>query len=150
MTQKMYTFLPFCLSRSFWINNGLYICRRWENHLTFTWTYKSYVRVKHTTKYHHHDERGYIEPMLLRLTPKLAGALKRICLLFWLRSLILKQQLILFLSISAALFNQSSGEFDLRSFEPVHEISNNVVCATSKGSDQPAHTRSLIRAFASR
>ena len=32
--------------------------------------------------------------------------------------------------------------------EPRHEISNNVVCATSKGSDQPAHTRSLIRAFA--
>ena len=31
-----------------------------------------------------------------------------------------------------------------------NEISNNVVCATSKGSDQPAHTRSLIRAFASR
>ena len=34
--------------------------------------------------------------------------------------------------------------------EPRHEISNNVVCATSKGSDQPAHMRSLIRAFASR
>ena len=34
--------------------------------------------------------------------------------------------------------------------EPQHEISNNVVCATSKSSDQPAHTRSLIRAFASR
>ena len=34
-------------------------------------------------------------------------------------------------------------------FEPVHEISNNVVCATSKASDQLAHTRSLIRAFAS-
>ena len=33
-------------------------------------------------------------------------------------------------------------------FEPQHEISYNVVCATSKGSDQPAHTRSLIRAFA--
>ena len=33
--------------------------------------------------------------------------------------------------------------------DPVHEISNNVVCATSKASDQPAHTRSLIRAFAS-
>ena len=33
--------------------------------------------------------------------------------------------------------------------EPWHEISKNVVCATSKGSDQPAHTRSLIRAFAS-
>ena len=34
--------------------------------------------------------------------------------------------------------------------EPVHEISNNMVCATSKASDQPAHSRSLIRAFASR
>ena len=33
--------------------------------------------------------------------------------------------------------------------EPRHEISNNVVCATSKASDQPAQTRSLIRAFAS-
>ena len=33
-------------------------------------------------------------------------------------------------------------------FEPVHEISNNMVCATSKASDQPAHTRSLIRANA--
>ena len=38
----------------------------------------------------------------------------------------------------------------LKLFEPRHEISNNVVCATSKASDQPAHTRSLIRAFASR
>ena len=34
--------------------------------------------------------------------------------------------------------------------EPVHEISHNVVCAASKASDQPARTRSLIRAFASR
>ena len=34
--------------------------------------------------------------------------------------------------------------------EPVHEISKNGVCATSKASDQPAHTRSLIRAFTSR
>ena len=30
-----------------------------------------------------------------------------------------------------------------------HEISNNVVCANSKASDAPAHTHSLIRAFAS-
>ena len=36
------------------------------------------------------------------------------------------------------------------SYEPVHEIFNNVVCATSKASDQPARTRSLIRNFASR
>ena len=35
--------------------------------------------------------------------------------------------------------------FDCVSFEPVHEISNNVLCATSKASDQPAHMRSLIR-----
>ena len=32
----------------------------------------------------------------------------------------------------------------------MHEISNNVECATSKASDQPAHMTSLIRAFASR
>ena len=38
----------------------------------------------------------------------------------------------------------------LNIYEPRHEISNNVVCATSKGSDQPAHTGSLVRAFASR
>ena len=35
-------------------------------------------------------------------------------------------------------------------YEPVHETSNNVVCATSKASDQPAHMSSLIRAVDSR
>ena len=35
-------------------------------------------------------------------------------------------------------------------YEPRHEVSNNVVCATSKALDQPVHMRSLIRAFASR
>ena len=34
--------------------------------------------------------------------------------------------------------------------ELVHEISSNVVCATSKASDQPVHMRCLIRAFAIR
>ena len=34
--------------------------------------------------------------------------------------------------------------------EPVQEISNNVVCGTSKASDQPVHKHSLIRAFSSR
>ena len=34
--------------------------------------------------------------------------------------------------------------------EPRDEISKHMVCATSKGQDQPAHMRSLIRAFASR
>ena len=38
----------------------------------------------------------------------------------------------------------------LLTFEPRHGISNSVVCATSKALDQPAHTHSLIRAFASR
>ena len=33
--------------------------------------------------------------------------------------------------------------------KPQHEISNDVVWVTSKGSDQPAHTRSLVRASAS-
>ena len=34
--------------------------------------------------------------------------------------------------------------------EPWCGISNNVICATSEASDQPAHKRRLIRAFASR
>ena len=33
--------------------------------------------------------------------------------------------------------------------EPRNEISNNVVCATNKASDQPGHMGSLIRAFGS-
>ena len=45
--------------------------------------------------------------------------------------------------MSSQVFIQS------RTFEPWHDISKNVVCATSKASDQPAHTRSLTRAFAS-
>ena len=40
--------------------------------------------------------------------------------------------------------------FNIFIYEPQHEISNNVVCATSKASDQPTHIRSLIRAFDSR
>ena len=47
------------------------------------------------------------------------------------------------------LFNIFSS-IQRRTFEPAPEISNNVVYATSKASDQPAHTRSLIQAFASR
>ena len=39
---------------------------------------------------------------------------------------------------------------EIKTNEPVHEISNNLVCATSKSSDQPAQTRRLIRAFACR
>ena len=39
-------------------------------------------------------------------------------------------------------------EIDIITIEPRHEISNNVFCATSKASDQPAYMRSLIRAFA--
>ena len=38
-------------------------------------------------------------------------------------------------------------KYDIKN-EPRHEISINVVCATSKASDQPAHMHSLIRAFA--
>ena len=43
------------------------------------------------------------------------------------------------------------GFFHINTFlnEPRYEISNNVVCATSKASDQPAYTRSLIRTFVS-
>ena len=40
--------------------------------------------------------------------------------------------------------------FKIVRIEPRHEISNNVVCATSKGLDQPTHMRSLMRVIASR
>ena len=46
--------------------------------------------------------------------------------------------------------NLKSGMRVWNPFEQQHEISNNVVCATSKASNQTAHERSLIRAFASR
>ena len=51
--------------------------------------------------------------------------------------------------ISGSLIEIWSVQADVK-IVPRHEISNNVVCATSKASDQPAHKRSLIRAFASR
>ena len=42
-------------------------------------------------------------------------------------------------------------EFNLKLINELwHKISNNVVCATSKGSDGPGHMRSLVKAFASR
>ena len=51
---------------------------------------------------------------------------------------------------NTVIFNQNPQNFIIsKTIEPVHEISNKVVCATSKASDQPAHARSLIRAFAS-
>ena len=60
-------------------------------------------------------------------------------------------------SLPFGIFKVTSSErkfadYDIRPlltliFEPVHEISNNVVCKTSKASDQPAHTRSLIGAL---
>ena len=50
------------------------------------------------------------------------------------------QDYIPFFKVCPSLVNSSEWKN-----EPRHEISNNVVCATSKASDQPAHTRSLIR-----
>ena len=55
------------------------------------------------------------------------------------------QNTILFCPKFEIIFNKQ-----LFLYEPRHEISNNVVFATSKGSDQPAHMRTLIRAFVSR
>ena len=50
--------------------------------------------------------------------------------------------------IRCTIFDRAKKNFGVEHYEiiePVHEISNNVVCATSKASDQ-----SLIRAFACR
>ena len=63
---------------------------------------------------------------------------------------------IFFLMVGLPLFGKENPEtpvlFLVKALlinEPQHELSNNVraVCATSKCSDQSAHTRSLIRAF---
>ena len=52
---------------------------------------------------------------------------------------------------SVQLSRNSNGTIEITHIhEPRHEISNNVVCATTKGSDQPAHMRSLVRVFAIR
>ena len=70
---------------------------------------------------------------------------------FWMCFLCLFCEIfILVHSITHSLFIISSCNFIGMCIEPRHEISNNVVCVTSKASDQPAHTCSLIRAFASR
>ena len=45
-----------------------------------------------------------------------------------------------FVNLDAFRFHQSEND---SLYEPRHEISNNVVCVTSKASDQPAHMRSL-------
>ena len=52
------------------------------------------------------------------------------------------------LSSHSTEFENNPNQYTI--IESVQEISNNAVCATDKASDQPAHTRSLIRAFASR
>ena len=44
---------------------------------------------------------------------------------------------------------QNTCENEWYTIERWHDISNNVVCATSKGTDQSARTHRLIRAFAS-
>ena len=57
----------------------------------------------------------------------------------------------IFWSYSLAFVPYARHQLKLKSsIEPWHWISNNVVCATSKASDQPAHTRSLISVLASR
>ena len=52
--------------------------------------------------------------------------------------------------IKPLALRMAKGQSDLGPYEPQHEVSNSVVYATSKGSDQPAHTPNLIRAFACR
>ena len=53
-------------------------------------------------------------------------------------------------SILLYKLNVSNMFYLKKQYEPVHEISNNVIYATSKASDQPAYTHRLTRAVASR
>ena len=52
--------------------------------------------------------------------------------------------------LSCWLGCKTSNQTNKQLTEPCDEISNNVICATSKGSDQAVHMCSLIRAFADR
>ena len=63
--------------------------------------------------------------------------------MFWLRHKNKTSVMQSYLEVSYVISSSICG-YD---YEPPHEMSNNVVCTTSIGSDQPAHTRSLIRAF---
>ena len=54
------------------------------------------------------------------------------------------------LRLNYILLLQQNGTYRNVIIELRHEISKNVVYVTNNGSDQPAHMRSLIRAFASR
>ena len=70
--------------------------------------------------------------------------------MFWLRNKKMNfQQELGFYTTKIALGSWYA-HLKMNVYEQRHKISNNVVCATSKGSDQPAHTRSLIRACARR
>ena len=52
--------------------------------------------------------------------------------------------------MNSPLVDNSQENKEMTIYEPRHEISNNMVCATSKDSDQPTvRMRSLIRMFAS-
>ena len=53
-------------------------------------------------------------------------------------------------STTKRMLRREQGKVNITINELRHEIYNNVVCATSKASDQPVRTCSLIRAFASR
>ena len=68
-----------------------------------------------------------------------------ICVTLSVRGADLQELWLLILTLRADMNNLLQVYFELG-----HEISNNVVCTTNKASDQPAHSRSLIRAFASR
>ena len=54
------------------------------------------------------------------------------------------------LGVWLAVFFSKFFTYITRPYGPRHKILNNVVCVTSKASDQPVHGRSRIRAYASR
>ena len=91
--------------------------------------------------------KGQFYPPLTCLKPRLS---KIVCVFPLPKSMMLWFRLILRQSSSVTIKNSAEKYISVNRFykiEPWHVISNNVVCATSKGSDQPAHTRRLTRAF---
>ena len=77
-----------------------------------------------------------------------AGLLRLYTYLDWVREMIAIKDTLR--TGPADTFNDKVFQRYETSHEPQHEISNNLICAISKVSDQPEHSLSLIRAFACR
>ena len=122
---------------------------------------RSQSRVKHSTteplrsqvqvyrlEYTYNNSNIIVQKMSTLCRPLYTYYVKHIRKHWFIRTF--TQAIICFKESAHILHSDQQLFYTLPQLEPVRQITNNVVCATSKASDHPAHTRSLIRALASR